>query len=833
MRVFYFSYCFHFLPQSFCPYFLFLSVLTIKNISNSLHLRGEKMKLKNLPVVIVLLWSFTGFASNVPIEPELWPNTPDLDFENNSLEKEGWSVGGDYKIEIDNTEAFKGTKSLRFTSLEGANTTLPGFAAARLPVPQFRGKRIRLSGALKTANASAPFSLWLRADAGQDPATFNQLRRNIPNGTTPWKQYSVELDIPLVATAVFFGIVFYGEGTAWVDDLSIEVLPLKSSNSPLLAGTVSDTHKKPVPNALIAAKAMFHETALACTSSDENGKFRFHLPPGTYMLSASTTNLTAAVLPSRDYSHDVEDLILTVGAGDGFTINGTIQAPPRRLTAGSYVVVNRLESIDSTIFYAPLAQDGSFRVTVPTGAAYRIDLDSPPLKVVPVMIDQVAAAGETRRCELQAVVPQPAPEPVVSWMKDNAVRIQTLEAGHEFTDLQPLRKNIGSARVVAMGEATHGSREFFQARHRFLEYLVEEMGFSVLALEGLDIQSTQINDYILEGKGNLVNAVGASHPFLCTEEGIAMIQWLRNYNADPSHAKKVKIYGIEVGESRNAAIFLEKYLEKTDPVTARDFEKKLSWLKKPDVYARLMNYSAEESTALLQVLNGFLSRFDREKDAYSSKSLPKEWERARHSARELQQFVETIVLPGNNDYHYLNLRAKFMAESIGWILETQPPGTKVVLMAHNFHISLSPYPGYPFEFMGMHLRRMLGNDYLSIGFVFNYGSFQGLDYTSPNPEQSVLKSFTVGPYVGSYGTAMARTGFPFFFLDLRSIPASGPVHDWFSAPQVCKWINYVYDSEKDIRYLFRLPLLFDSIIFVDKTSRARAIPAGRQPSFPY
>ena len=115
------------------------------------------MEIKNLLVVFVLFWGFTGFASDVGPEPGYWQKALDLDFENIALDN--WFVGSQYKIEPDKTEVSHGRQSLRFTSIEGENTILPGFAAARLPVPPFRGKRIRLSGALKTTNATAPFSL--------------------------------------------------------------------------------------------------------------------------------------------------------------------------------------------------------------------------------------------------------------------------------------------------------------------------------------------------------------------------------------------------------------------------------------------------------------------------------------------------------------------------------------------------------------------------------------------------------------------------------------------------------------------------------------------------
>ncbi|MGD2089571.1 MAG: erythromycin esterase family protein [Candidatus Aminicenantes bacterium] len=789
------------------------------------------MRAKSVLLIFVLLWSFTGFTSNTGSEPGQWRKTLDLDFENTVLDC--WFVGGEYKIEPDNTDVYHGRQSLRFTSIKGTKAALPGFAAARLPVPRFRGKRIRLSGALKTSNATAPFTLWLRADAGEDPAAYNELYRKSPKGTTNWKQYSVELDVPIVTTALYFGAVIYGEGSAWVDDLSIEVLPPLGSNPLAIGGIVQYKNKTFVPNALIAAKTLYHETAMACASSDKNGEFEFHLPAGTYMLTVTAPGLTAGILPSRDFKKDAQDLVLTLGEGRGFTIKGKVKAPPGKITTDSYVVVNQLVSVNSTIFYVPLNPDGSFQVTVPTGEAYRIDLDSPLLKVVPVMIEKVTTAGEKYRCLLEAIVPQPAPDQVVSWIKQNAVSIRSPEPGQGFSDLLPLKKIVGSARVVAMGEATHGTREIFQMKHRFLEFLVEEMGFTVFAMEGMAAQALAINDYVLHGNGDLEKVMARYAPVWSTGEIITMIQWMRTYNADPFHKKKVKFYGLEVGDTRDAVAYLEKYLEKVDPVTVKNFEKILSLFKKADAYEIVMKYSDKEYKALQEILKRFLSHFDGEKTAYTARSSPLEWEKARQYVRHLQQDAEYSFIPGDNDYCFLDLRARFMAENTRWILDTEPPGTKIMLWAHNFHISLSQYPGYPFILMGMHLRRLLGNDYLAIGFVFNRGCFQGLDFTSPNREHIALKSFTVGPYPGSYGMAMSRTGLPFFFLDLHRVPASGVVHDWFSVPRVCKWVDLIYDNEKDIKYLLQLPRLFDAVIFIDKTTRARPLPQGRQPNFPY
>src|SRR5262245_15496561 len=74
-------------------------------------------------------------------------------------------------------------------------------------------------------------------------------------------------------------------------------------------------------------------------------------------------------------------------------------------------------------------------------------------------------------------------QPVVEWIRKTAVPLKTPEAGHGFEDMQPLKKMIGDARIVSLGEATHGSREIFQLKHRMMEFLATQMGFSIFSIE--------------------------------------------------------------------------------------------------------------------------------------------------------------------------------------------------------------------------------------------------------------------------------------------------------------------------------------------------------------
>ena len=771
--------------------------------------------------VLISVCSLMGYAND-----ESWRKPLNLDFETASLE--GWSVGGEgVNVRLDNTQAATGQQSLCFTFVKDVSGGPWGFTSASLPVTPFLGKRIRLSGALKTRDASRPFCLWIRADDDEDPVAFAFAPGKSPRGTTAWKQYSLEMDVPRETAALHFGAVMTGEGAAWMDDLSIGILPARGSQTLVIGGRVVDEKGNPVPGAVVAAKTLMHETALACVTSRRDGGFAFTCSPGLYSFTATAPGLTAGSLALRGFVKDVRDLVLTL-KGEGLTLKGKIDAPRGKIPPETYVIANRLEFIEPVIFYTRPQPDGSFQVTVPAGESYRLDLEAPGLKAVPVMM----GPGSPEPCTLNALAPQPAPVEVVSWIKAKAIALLSPEPGHGFSDLEPLKKALGNTRVVAFGETTHGTREIFLMKHRFLEFLVEKTDFSVFALEADWTEALAVNDYVLEGKGDPGKALAHLYDVWNTGEVLALIRWMRAYNADPTHHKKVKFYGIDCQESKTGADHIAAYLEKVDPGFAKQVSKSLSLLGKSTAFNQVDGLPQQECDSLKASIKGILHRFDRERDSYAAASSYRGWLETRQLVRILQQFVELVRAYKTNDYTALNLRGRAMAENTRWILDNEPPGTKILLWAHNFHISLEPYPGYPFVFMGTQLRRMLANDYLSIGFAFNRGSFQCADFSLPNSTH-LLKRFSVEPYPGSWGETMSRTGIPFFFLDLRLTPQQGVVHDWFSVPHVFKWVNFIFDSEKEIEYLFQLPKMFDAVIFIDQTTRARPNPSSRRLMFPW
>jgi erythromycin esterase-like protein len=123
------------------------------------------------------------------------------------------------------------------------------------------------------------------------------------------------------------------------------------------------------------------------------------------------------------------------------------------------------------------------------------------------------------------------PSPVSDWIKSKAIPLATPEAGHGFADMHPLKNVIGNARIVSLGEATHGTREFFQAKHRMMEFLANEMGFTLFSIEANMPEAYRLNEYVLNGKGDPAALIKGMYFWTWdTQEVLAMVQWMREFN---------------------------------------------------------------------------------------------------------------------------------------------------------------------------------------------------------------------------------------------------------------------------------------------------------------
>lgn len=380
--------------------------------------------------------------------------------------------------------------------------------------------------------------------------------------------------------------------------------------------------------------------------------------------------------------------------------------------------------------------------------------------------------------------------PDIQWLKANAIPFDTTEPNHSFEDLMPLKQIIGDARIVALGEATHGTHEFFQMKHRMLEFLVEEMGFNTFALEANWPEANLINEYVHTGKGEPAKLL-RGYSGDGGEEVLDMIEWMRAYNENPSNTRKISFYGFDiVNAAPMAKDNVAQYMQKVDPQAAKQVA---------DNYSCYPGNSVSCRTKLQAVYN-WLGQHQAD---YTAKSSAEEFSLALHSARVAIQ-SQDFTASNNNGL----IRDPYMAENVTWLLDQAGPDAKIVLWAHNGHVGMSGDEN--FQTMGDCLRKQYGNQMVVFGFLFYQGSFNAGG-----------KTFHVdAPPIDSYESFFHEAGLPRFFLDLRSVKTGAVASDWLFVPHPFRQIGGSYHpGVMQSGFLTAaLARVFDVVVYFQDTS---------------
>ena len=163
-----------------------------------------------------------------------------------------------------------------------------------------------------------------------------------------------------------------------------------------------------------------------------------------------------------------------------------------------------------------------------------------------------------------ASLPAQSTEPVTKWIRANAVRLTTPQAGHGFADMKPLGKIVGNARIVSLGEATHGSREFFQLKHRMLEFLATRMGFTIFSIEANMPEAYKLNDFVLRGEGDPAKLIKGMYFWTWdTQEVLDMVLWMREFNQ--SGKGRVEFTGFDMQTPNVALEIVKNFVANVDP----------------------------------------------------------------------------------------------------------------------------------------------------------------------------------------------------------------------------------------------------------------------------
>lgn len=390
----------------------------------------------------------------------------------------------------------------------------------------------------------------------------------------------------------------------------------------------------------------------------------------------------------------------------------------------------------------------------------------------------------------------------VEWMRRHAAPFETCAFRADHSDLVSLPALIGDARIVGLGEGTHGTREFFQMKHRITEYLVTEMGFRYFAIEANMPEAYRLNDYVLHGVGDPRALIRGMHFWTWrTQEVLEMVEWMRHANASGHH---IEFLGFDMGYPDTSLAIVRRFCIQADP-SWTDTVSTLARGMAADTALRWSIVSRAQNAMAAKRLYAHL-RAARERLARATNPKDADW--AIQNARIAEQCARNRL-----DFH---VRDSAMANNVEWILGHAPPGAKVILWAHNSHISRAP------EYMGDFLARRFGSAYRPIGFATGSGTYRAVFHrkvTQDLPLQS--------PPAGSLESLCRAVGPARFVLDLRGGTSVPIVKRTLGRGIPMRGIGALAMDEQ-FRQIAPL-LAFDGLIWIEHTSSALEMSNGPSP----
>jgi erythromycin esterase len=410
--------------------------------------------------------------------------------------------------------------------------------------------------------------------------------------------------------------------------------------------------------------------------------------------------------------------------------------------------------------------------------------------------------------------------PVVAWIDRHAVPLATTDPGAPLDDLNPLRHVAGSAEVVGLGEATHGSRELFRIKHRLVRFLVEHMGVRTVAFEEDFAGGVLLDRYVVTGEGDPRQLLAdAASPFWASEEILDLLRWMRAFNH--TREDKVRFLGTDAIVLRELSFEeVSGYVRRVAPERLEELERDLDQVRPMRSRFEHLQWYFQRSEAEKQQLIESARRVSRLVHGLPATAPRLEREYARQHARTILGWYETYAVEQRL------VRERFIADTITWWQDIV--GARIVYWAASAHttaasmmrLTVAGEEGPPAPYAGGYLRERLGRRYVSIGTVFHSGAINS-GYAPPAPHP-------IGPPApGLVDATLGEARRPDYLLDLHA-PAAGPVQAWRNGPATMRMIHPMYAAGQDPSgYTMAVDSLlgaFDVLVHLRTTTPSRLFP---------
>jgi len=398
-------------------------------------------------------------------------------------------------------------------------------------------------------------------------------------------------------------------------------------------------------------------------------------------------------------------------------------------------------------------------------------------------------------------------------------------------DYDPLMDLIGNARFVLIGEASHGTHEFYQQRSEITKRLIQEKGFTAVAVEADWPDAYRVNRYVrgISDDTSATDALAGFDRFPAwmwrNTVVVNFVDWLREYNNSGSpNATKTGFYGLDLYSMYASIKAVLGYLDKVDPEAAKRARSRYSCLEHFGEDSQSYGYAASfglnescQDEAINQLKE--LQRLTAEYSQRDTQVAEDEFFYAEQNARLVKNAEEYYRSMFRGRVSSWNLRDRHMAEMLDHLvahLDRQGSRTKVVVWEHNSHLgdARATDMGAAGELnVGQLVRQRYGDDAILVGFSTYTGTVTAAsDWGAPPERKRVRPALS-----GSYEALFHATGLPRFLLTLRD---GGSVVQALRQRRLERAIGVIYlpQSERISHYFnARLPDQFDAVIHFDET----------------
>ncbi|CUW31538.1 Erythromycin esterase [Streptomyces reticuli] len=364
------------------------------------------------------------------------------------------------------------------------------------------------------------------------------------------------------------------------------------------------------------------------------------------------------------------------------------------------------------------------------------------------------------------------------WLAEHAWPLKEPDGGYGGpaepgdADLAPLREVLRDVRVLGMGEATHGTAEFFRLKHRLLRFLVRDLGCTTLALEASASAARAVDDHVRHGTGDAAAALaGLGFWTWRTREMLDVVEWLRAHNrtVPPEHA--VRFVGIDPQRCGPSLAAVEAVLRAAAPERAPLADGPLAALA--DAPAGSLAACGPELLAAADDLTAFL---EQERPRLADRAGAEAADRALGHARLIAAAADVAARPPHGtgaEPGALAARDRHMARAV--LAAAERAAGPVAVWAHNGHVASEPYGG-GVPAMGQHLRARLGARYYALGLLFGAGAFRARPGTAGRRPPRRHTVGAAGPRSLEGQLAAATPGD--HLIDLRAGRADPAVARW-------------------------------------------------------